>query len=170
MDGTAPCTARQVLPHPCILCFAIEERCLRCHQCLRSCPNRIIRSASLETGLAGLFTPHLVFGPYGYDYQCQVCQLVCPNEAIPRQTLARKQATPIGKTRIAPDACVVTAKGVPCLVCEEFCPIPEKAVRFEVRVVEAGGVRQVVETRCNGCGICQANCPAEPLAIRVKKG
>jgi Pyruvate/2-oxoacid:ferredoxin oxidoreductase delta subunit len=73
------------------------------------------------------------------------------------------------------DTCVVFKDGTQCLVCEELCPIPEKAIIFETRQARTarGIVRlrypHVVDARCIGCGICQANCPAVPVAITVRK-
>jgi ferredoxin len=105
------------------------ENCLRCLQCVRSCPNQIIKITGAAHGFASLYTPHLEFRPYGCDYFCQVCQQVCPNKAIPLQTLAEKQTTPIGEARIDEKVCVVFKDKVNCLVCEEVCPVPEKAIR-----------------------------------------
>jgi ferredoxin len=140
------------------------QRCLRCLQCLRSCPNRIIKAAGPEHGLEGILTPRLDFSRQGCDYYCQVCQLVCPNEAIPRQELRVKQATPIGRAVIDEALCVVYADGLPCIVCEELCPVPEKAIRLRR---EKDLLYPVVAPGCIGCGICEAYCPAEPRAIRV---
>jgi ferredoxin len=71
------------------------RRCVRCLHCMQSCPNGIIEATGLEAGFTSLFTPHLRFDKNGCDYRCQMCQLVCPNQAIPLQTLAQKQLTPI---------------------------------------------------------------------------
>ncbi|UCF98257.1 MAG: 4Fe-4S binding protein [Spirochaetaceae bacterium] len=148
------------------------ENCLRCLQCVRSCPNQIIKITSGEYGFASLYTPHLEFRPYGCDYFCQVCQQVCPNRAIPLQTLAEKQSTPIGEARIDETTCVVYKEKFNCLVCEEVCPVPEKAIRYDV-TEELGDdgepLREpkMIPERCIGCGICEAKCPAEPVAIRV---
>jgi polyferredoxin len=151
------------------------ENCLRCLQCVRSCPNRIIKITGGGHGIASLYTPHLEFRPYGCDYFCQVCQQVCPNRAIPLQTLAGKQSTPIGKARIDQSACVVYEERVNCLVCEEVCPVPEKAIIYETveeRTAEGQPLREpkMIAERCIGCGICEARCPAEPVAIRVFAG
>jgi formate hydrogenlyase subunit 6/NADH:ubiquinone oxidoreductase subunit I len=151
------------------------ENCLRCLQCVRSCPNHIIKITGGGHGVASLYTPHLEFRPYGCDYFCQVCQQVCPNRAIPLQTLALKQSTPVGKARIDRDACVVYKEKVNCLVCEEVCPVPDKAIAYQtVEEMSAGGEPlrepQMVAQRCIGCGICEARCPAEPVAIRVFAG
>ncbi|MGA2612227.1 MAG: 4Fe-4S binding protein [Spirochaetia bacterium] len=152
------------------------RRCVRCLHCIQSCPNGIIEVTGLEAGFTSLFTPHLRFDKNGCDYRCQVCQLVCPNQAIPLQTLAQKQLTPIGLAFIDQKKCVVYNDKKPCLVCQEVCPIPEKAISFakEERMMRASGpfvlrYPSVVTERCIGCGICQAACPAEKVAITVSR-
>ncbi|MGA2641717.1 MAG: 4Fe-4S dicluster domain-containing protein [Spirochaetia bacterium] len=127
-------------------------------------------------GFASLFTPHLHFDKNGCDYRCQVCQLVCPNQAIPLQTLAQKQLTQIGLALIDQKKCVVYRDKKPCLVCQEVCPTPEKAIVFvkEERMMRASGpfvlrYPTVAAERCIGCGICQAACPAEKVAIKVSR-
>jgi polyferredoxin len=148
------------------------ENCLRCLQCVRSCPNQIIKITGGEHGFASLYTPHLEFRPYGCDYFCQVCQQVCPNRAIPLQSLEQKQSTPIGIARIDEKTCVVYKEKLNCLVCEEVCPVPEKAIRYDQtgeRTADGEPLREpkMVPEACIGCGICEAKCPAEPVAIRV---
>ena len=106
------------------------EKCLRCFQCVRSCPNKIIKITGFESGLNNLFTPHLEFHEFGCDYNCQVCQLACPNFAIPLQTLREKQSAKIGLASIDEKLCVVFARDTNCLVCEEFCPVTDKAIKI----------------------------------------
>jgi polyferredoxin len=155
---------------------AFLKRCLRCHHCIESCPNRIIEPAGLESGVASLLTPRLGFDRNGCDFRCQVCQLVCPNQAIPLQTLEDKQRTAIGLAAIDEKKCVVFKDKRPCLVCEEVCPTPEKAILFarEERILRSSGsitlkYPAVAASLCIGCGICQANCPAEKVAIVVSR-
>ncbi len=151
------------------------QRCIRCLHCVQSCPTAIIRATGLEAGASSLFTPSLNFQKQGCDYRCQVCQQVCPNAAIPLQRLEEKQRSVIGVASIDETTCVVFKEGKQCLVCEEMCPIPEKAILFEDRTARtAAGVVSlrypaVVRSRCIGCGICQANCPADPVAIIVHR-
>ena len=151
------------------------ERCLRCFQCVRSCPNQIIKISGVQAGLDSLFTPHLEFHEYGCDYNCQVCQIVCPNFAIPLQPLSLKQKAKIGLASIDEHSCVVYAENRNCLVCEEFCPVPEKAIVFmEKQLIVKGekiNLRYPVVNMylCIGCGICEAQCPTSPKAITVKR-
>ncbi len=62
--------------------------------------------------------------------------------------------------------CLPYAKGIPCIVCEEHCPTPQKAIRFrQADVLDDQGrqvrVKQpyVVDSLCIGCGICETKCP-----------
>jgi len=149
------------------------ERCLRCFQCVRSCPNQVIKITKLDEGIENIFTPHLEFTEYGCDYNCQVCQIVCPNYAIPLQPLNVKQKTRIGIAIINKDLCVVYSKDINCLVCEEFCPIPDKAIKVIEKTKIVKGKALVLQypvvnnSLCTGCGICQASCPTNPKAINI---
>ena len=126
-------------------------------------------------GAEGLWTPVLV-PRLGYcDYSCHACGEVCPTGAIPRLTLDEKRQTPIGVAYIDKDRCFAWADGYYCVVCEEVCPVPEKAIKLEERtVVNARGdtltVRgpRVIRELCIGCGICEYQCPVSgEAAIRV---
>ena len=82
---------------------------------------------------------------------------------------------PIGEARIDEETCVVYKDKVNCLVCEEVCPVPEKAIRFESSGVQTDSGEplrepKMIAERCIGCGICEAKCPAEPVAITVSAG
>jgi len=62
-----------------------------------------------------------------------------------------------------------------CIVCEEHCPVHDKAIKFDEKTVQrADGTSvllkqpHVVEALCIGCGICEYVCPVEgTAAIRV---
>ena len=151
------------------------RRCLRCLQCVQSCPNQIIRITGSEYGFANLFTPHVRFEEYGCDFYCQVCQLVCPNYAIPLQDLGEKQRTKMGLASVDPNLCVVYTENTNCLVCEEMCPVPEKAIKVleEVKLVDGEELLlrypDVKPSLCIGCGVCEAHCPVLPKAITVSR-
>lgn len=154
---------------------AFLARCLRCSQCMKVCPTSGLQPVLLEAGLEGLWTPRLV-PRLGYcDYGCNACGQVCPSGAIPSLDLGSKRQAVIGVAVIDRDRCLPWAHGVPCIVCEEMCPTPEKAVRLEeVTGTDDRGEPAVVQRPyvlqdlCIGCGICEYQCPVEGAApIRV---
>jgi MauM/NapG family ferredoxin protein len=150
-------------------------RCIRCSQCIKVCPTSGLQPVAFEAGLEGLWTPMLV-SRLGYcDYGCHACGQICPSGAIPKLDLPRKREQIIGLAAIDRDRCLPWTHGVPCIVCEEMCPTPEKAIRLEeVTVTDDRGepviVQQpyVLENVCIGCGICEYQCPVEgEAAIRI---
>jgi polyferredoxin/formate hydrogenlyase subunit 6/NADH:ubiquinone oxidoreductase subunit I len=149
--------------------------CLRCSQCMKICPTTALQPAFTESGLAGLWTP-LVVPRVGYcDYACTACGQVCPSGAIPKLTLEEKRLQVIGKASIDRNRCLPWASGVPCIVCEEMCPTPQKSIRLEeAEVIDSQGQTSTVQRPsvlrevCIGCGICEHYCPLEGTsAIRV---
>jgi polyferredoxin len=149
--------------------------CVRCGACLRVCPTQGLQPSLVEGGVQNLFTPRLVprLGPCVFS--CNACGQVCPTGAIPRLGLADKQGTAIGLARIDQDRCLPWAYDTPCIVCEEMCPVAEKAIRLEeVEVVGAAGETvllqrpKMIGALCIGCGVCEFHCPAAgEAAIRV---
>ncbi len=150
-------------------------RCLRCSQCMKVCPTSGLQPVLFEAGLEGLWTPRLA-SRLGYcDYGCNACGQICPSGAIPPLELARKREAVIGVVVIDHDRCLPWIGGTPCIVCEEMCPTPEKAIRLEEAMVtddrgESVVVQRpyVLEDLCIGCGICEYQCPVEgEAAIEV---
>jgi polyferredoxin len=156
---------------------AFLSRCLRCAQCIRVCPTGGLQPALLEAGLEAVWTPRLDARLGACDYACTACGETCPSGAIPLLDLATKRETVIGLAVIDRGMCLPWAYNTACIVCEEMCPRPEKAVQLEeVEVIDAAGhavILQrpyVVRERCIGCGICENQCPvAAEAAIRVMK-
>ncbi|MFZ0391939.1 MAG: 4Fe-4S binding protein, partial [Calditrichia bacterium] len=91
---------------------------------------------------------------------------VCPTEAILPLSLEAKKKTAMGLAYFDKNLCIPYERHEDCLVCEEHCPVPSKAIRFDVKqaVLPEGGSRQVkypyvVRELCTGCGICEQKCP-----------
>lgn len=142
------------------------EKCIRCGECMQACPTNFIQPALFEAGVEGVWTP--VLNPQtGYcDFKCNRCTQVCPTRAIEKLEIKDKQKFKIGTAVIDRDRCYTYADGYNCAVCEEHCPVPDKAIRFrEVDTWNFEGklvkVKQiyVVPDLCTGCGICQNVCP-----------
>ena len=150
-------------------------RCLRCSQCMKVCPTSGLQPVMFETGLEALWTPRLV-SRVGYcNYGCNACGQVCPSHAIPALDLDRKRQAVLGVAVIDHNRCLPWAEGVPCIVCEEMCPVPNKAIGLEeVMVTDPVGQSAIVQRPhvlsdlCIGCGICEYQCPvAGEAAIQV---
>ena len=152
------------------------SKCTRCGECNRACPTSAIQPAVTEAGLEGVWTPVLVPRAGYCDYSCNACGQVCPVEAIPPLGLEEKRKRVIGKAYIDENRCIAWADEEACIVCEEMCPVPEKAIILEEAEVgleedgESATVQrpQVIRERCIGCGICEYKCPVNgEAAIRV---
>ena len=145
---------------------AFLRRCVKCGECMKVCLTGGLQPALLEGGMEGLWTPLLV-PRIGYcEYRCTLCGQVCPTGAIAKLGLEQKTKVKIGLAMIDPGRCLPYAHGIPCIVCEEVCPIPKKAIWLEGSTARTRDGKVVAVKRphvdldlCIGCGICEAKCP-----------
>ena len=160
------------------------ERCVKCGQCMRVCPTNVLQPAMLEAGVEGIWTP-IMNMKMGYcELNCTLCGQVCPTGAIQKISIAQKLgvgefadlgAVKTGTAFVDQGRCLPWAMDTPCVVCQEVCPISPKAIfTREIEIVNRWGknvklVRPYVDpTLCNGCGICEHECPVKDYrAIRV---
>ena len=135
------------------------ETCLRCGNCVDSCPADAIQPLqSDQSNLVG--TPYI-----DPDFQpCVVCDTlecmqVCPSGALQKLSVHEIQ---IGLAEVNYDVCL-RSNGVDCRDCVDYCPIGEQAIRLnsdeQVEVLSSG---------CIGCGVCQYQCPTAPKSIVVQ--
>ncbi len=150
-------------------------KCIRCAECIKICPTNGLQPSLFEAGLVGFWTPILVSRLGPCDYSCNACGSICPTGAIPLLSLEEKRLRVIGHAYIDQNRCLPWADNIPCIVCEEMCPLPDKAVKLdEADVLDAQGQPlhikrpRVLREVCIGCGICEYQCPLNgPAAIRV---
>ena len=146
------------------------EQCIRCQECVRVCSTTgaLLQPAWLETGWEGVWSP--IGNPReGYcEFTCNLCGQVCPTGAIQLLDLVTKQKTKIGTAFFDRNRCIPWNSGDNCMVCQEHCPTPEKAIVFREGdfVTAEGKVKRVKfpyvkEDLCIGCGICVTKCPVE---------
>ena len=148
------------------------ERCIRCGQCMRVCPNNALHPTLTESGFEGLWTPYMI-PKIGYcEPTCTLCGQVCPTGAIRELSLQEKvgdEDTPptrMGTAFFDRGRCLPWAMATPCIVCEEWCPVSPKAIYLEEETVldrEGNEVRvqrpHVDPALCTGCGACEYACP-----------
>jgi MauM/NapG family ferredoxin protein len=151
------------------------SRCVRCGECMKVCPTNGLQPALFEAGAEGVWSPALK-PRIGYcTYNCNLCGQVCPTGAIEPLRVEVKQKVAIGHSHFDKNRCLPYAKGIPCLVCEEHCPVPEKAIKLrEAKTIGPDGSEisimrpYLVDERCIGCGICEFKCPLPgEAAVRV---
>ena len=147
------------------------KKCVRCGECIKVCLKNALYPSGFQWGVYGLFTP-VVIPRLGYcEYNCNLCGQVCPTNAIPNLSLSKKKKSVIGIAVIDKNHCLPYAKKINCIVCEEHCPVEEKAIRLE-EVMEKDYKGRliklkrpyVIEELCIGCGICENKCPVEGKA------
>ncbi|MCD6287501.1 MAG: 4Fe-4S binding protein [Candidatus Hydrogenedentes bacterium] len=151
-------------------------KCVRCGQCMKVCLTNGLHPTLDESGLAGIFTPRLI-PRVGYcEYNCTLCGQVCPSGAIPKLSKEEKHKQIIGTAVFDRNRCIPWAENRPCLVCEEHCPLPDKAIilKKETVVDPITGETRTIDRpyvdadKCVGCGICENKCPLEgESAVRV---
>ncbi|HOJ51242.1 MAG TPA: 4Fe-4S binding protein [Syntrophales bacterium] len=142
------------------------QRCVRCGECMKVCLTNGLQPTFLEAGVTGIWTPVLV-PRIGYcEFRCTLCGQVCPTGAIKRLTQAEKKQVKIGIAVIDTARCLPYAYGIPCIVCEEVCPTPKKAIWLTEETIQLRSAKEVTLKRphvdpflCVGCGICEAKCP-----------
>ncbi|MCB1740274.1 MAG: 4Fe-4S dicluster domain-containing protein, partial [Gammaproteobacteria bacterium] len=115
------------------------ERCIKCDQCINVCPTNVLQPAGLaEGGVEALWTPVMNFRIAHCQLKCSLCSEVCPTGAIRQISVAEKlgegqyaEQGPVrlGTAFINVSRCLPWANQIPCVVCEEVCPVAPKAIQ-----------------------------------------
>ena len=149
---------------------AFNALCARCGNCMKACPYSLIVPDLGSSGTDGLFTPTLRFRSRNpaqeqFCFQgCTACTHVCPTGALRPLPPSDKLQTAIGIARIDKKKCIAWEKGESCVVCQEFCPY-QAIIESDHKKVKCPTVD---EEKCRGCGACESQCPAQPIAIIVE--
>jgi len=165
------------------------KKCIKCAQCIRVCPTNVLQPTGLmEGGIEALWTPILNFNVGHCQQKCSLCSSVCPTGAIRQVSVTEKlgfgkykEQGPIrlGTAFINRSRCLPWANEIPCIVCQEVCPIAPKAIQtYDEEVKDTFGNLVVlnkpfiIPDLCTGCGICQKECPVtdQPAAYVTAVG
>lgn len=136
------------------------ELCTRCDDCIRACPELVIRKAGRELGAGWEGTPVVIPA----ENPCVLCDgLPCVAACAPRAL--RPPAFGRGRLGLAvvdAERCYM-GRGQPCDYCVKACPTVPKAIA----VGERGRAAVVRPDVCTGCGECAQLCPANALVIEA---
>ena len=133
--------------------------CVRCGECMASCPNNALQPIWFEAGNEGLFSPSLVPKRGACNQDCNNCGTVCPTSAIRPLEIADRRWAKTGTARIMRERCLAWEQQKRCMVCDEVCPY--SAVKFRNETGNPVPVPEVLEERCSGCGFCEHHCPVQ---------
>jgi len=147
------------------------QRCVRCGECLRACPNNALQPISLDWNGGGqLWTPQLVPDWSGCEPSCNNCGVVCPTSAIRALPLLEKRACRIGLAVIDRNTCLPLAGKEECQLCYDECQTAGydaiEFMRVGTEVDESGMPIEgsgflapvILPDKCVGCGLCQTRC------------
>ena len=150
--------------------MAFKALCIRCGNCVRACPAKIIER-DMDGQATSFLTPVIRYPaePYTDRYcldTCHECTQSCPSGAIERLTLEQKNRYPIGLAVIDIPECLLTLEQE-CGVCAEIGTCPQEAIAIEPYV----DTIRIDPDKCNGCGACRVVCPVGVITIeRTRAG
>jgi ferredoxin-type protein NapG len=125
--------------------------CIKCRKCEEICPQKIIEVVRITENLAGPGTPELNFREGACDF-CMKCVEVCPTGAL---EMMEVEEIKIGLAEVVPESCIAWDWGG-CTLCADVCPYEAISLDDKKRPV-------VDPARCNGCGLCEYQCPGAAL-------
>lgn len=130
--------------------------CSRCGVCADVCPTSTISLFSVEYGAKLAGTPIINPNETPCTF-CNQCVTNCPTGALESSGAKEK----LGVARIFEFNCLAY-KGILCDYCVRACPTGADTLSI------VDGKPTVIESNCNGCGLCVAACIQTYKGIYVK--
>ena len=146
------------------------EMCIRCGECFKVCPSKVLQPIGFKQGLEGLWTPEIVANFEGCEPSCNNCGVVCPTGAIRPLPLVEKREVRLGLAILNMETCLPLAGKKACQLCVDECTaagynaMEFMRIRTEVDAkgdpIEGSGFLSpvVIHDKCVGCGLCQTRC------------
>lgn len=165
--GGGPAAAAASTPPPgAVPLWQFGQLCLRCGNCIRSCPAGIIATGWRSESAAAWLAPIVSFDSDYCREDCVACTQACPSGALAPLRLEEKPNQPIGLAEVLMDRCLL-ALGSECrAMCIDACPY-DAITLHEWTFEDDRRYPIVAEANCPGCGACQVACtPMAAIAVR----
>ena len=143
------------------------DRCIRCGDCMKVCPNNALHPALAEGGLESLWTPVLV-PRIGYcEPNCTLCSQVCPTGAIWEITVAEKVGTARRDSGLGTRGSGDQPRDPAVPSPNPESPIPNPGQRDPIRIGTAfyDRGRCLPWSMATECIVCEEWCPTSPKSI-----
>jgi ferredoxin len=143
--------------------------CIRCEECVKSCPTGVLKPAPIEHGLRALWSPVMI-PKEGFCMEgCNACSQACPTDAILKYPIEKKYAFKAGTAVFESSKCISYTENKFCSECVDVCPTDAILVtkgwqppNASEEPAPAGQVPtrpiQISFDRCVGCGHCEFVC------------
>lgn len=148
-----------------------QGSCLRCGQCVRACPYKILHLSRLGEDIPN-GTPYFI-ARKNYCRMCEdmPCIKACPSGALSTSLPTIYEAR-MGLAVLLDHENCLNHLGLRCDVCYRACPLIDKAITLDMLVNRRSGVHTlfipVVHSKyCTGCGKCEYSCVLDNAAIKV---
>jgi len=134
--------------------------CIRCGNCIKSCPTKIITHHTDYGDLISWMTPEVTF-VNGYCLEtCNLCSTVCPTGSITLFSTSAKNRIFMGSAEVNFTDCLLS-RNKECDRCRSAC-------RYDaVMIVPSSGsllmTPVIVHEKCVGCGACAVICPTSAI-------
>lgn len=134
--------------------WRFQEKCTRCGDCVRACPEMILVGAGDKYPIVNFALGECTF--------CGECVQSCATGALNNR---RDLEEPWQAIAYVEPHCLAK-NGTWCSVCIEKCE--QEAISISSNIGRAP-IPQINLDKCNGCGACVRPCPAGALVVRPRQ-
>jgi len=140
--------------------------CIRCGNCIRSCPTKILHQQIDASRIMCFMTPEVRFTKGYCLEECNLCSKVCPSGSISLFSPEDKKHIIMGMAEIELDKCWLS-NNRECNRCLVSC-------RYDALCIGSGeegsqALPHIDPELCTGCGACAVICPPEAIKMKPVK-
>ena len=123
LSAGAPASTKNLLRPP----MSREEHdfltsCIRCEECVKSCPTGVLKPAPFEHGLRALWSPVMIPSEGFCAEGCNACSQACPTDAILKYPVENKYQFKAGTAVFHSNYCISHTENKFCSECVKVCP------------------------------------------------